>query len=82
MLVRVEIFVMLELKKENKMISKKKNRNKCGSKIKYNSLEDAKKAAAIFAKKKGIITIMRAYGCHCGKFHIGRTKEIDWSKVK
>ena len=63
------------------MLTKKQKRKRCGKKIGYNSLEDARKAAAIFTKKKKIITFMRAYPCNCGKFHIVSTKNIDWSKV-
>lgn len=62
-------------------ISKRHNSKKCGSKVKYPTLEAAKVGAAIFGKKKKIITVLRAYGCHCGSFHFGRTKEIDWSKL-
>lgn len=62
-------------------ISKRVDRKKCGNKRKYNTIEEAQKAAAIFAKKKKIITMMRAYGCHCGKFHFGKTKQIDWRRV-
>lgn len=64
------------------MISKKASSRKCGRKIKYETLDDAKRAAAIFAKKKGVVTILQAYGCHCGKFHFGRTRQIDWDRVK
>lgn len=63
-------------------LTKRQKRKKCGRKICYNSLAEAKKAAAIFATKKKIVTFMQAYKCHCGSFHIGGTKKIDWSKVK
>lgn len=64
------------------MISKRTHKNKCGKKIKYKTLDDAKRAAAIFAKKRHIVTILQAYGCHCGGFHFGRTRQIDWDRVK
>lgn len=62
-------------------VSKNKALRKCGSKVSYATIEAAKKGAAMFAEKKKIITILRAYGCSCGKFHFGRTKDIDWSKL-
>ena len=55
---------------------------KCGSKVKYKTLEDAKQGAVMFANKRKIITILRPYDCSiCGGFHFGRTKSIDWSKL-
>lgn len=29
-----------------------------------------------------IVSFMRAYGCACGKFHVGKTRDIDWSRIK
>ncbi len=52
----------------------------------FPTLEAAQAAAKALARlldKKGIpiVTFLRAYGCQCGNFHFGKTKEIDWSKV-
>jgi len=60
---------------------------KCAGKVAYPTLKAAQAAAAGMCRRKGkqgnvVATFLRAYGCHCGKFHYGNTKEIDWSKVK
>lgn len=53
----------------------------------FPTLEAAKYAAAMMAKREDkqgntVVTFLRAYGCPCGKYHFGKTKDIDWSKVK
>ena len=53
----------------------------------FPTLEAAKAAAAEMARRKDrqgstIVTFLRAYGCACGQFHFGKTRDIDWSKVK
>lgn len=53
----------------------------------YPTLQAAQAAAAGMARRKDkqgntIVTFLRAYGCPCGKFHFGKTREIDWSQVK
>jgi hypothetical protein len=53
----------------------------------FPTLQAAQAAAAGMAKRKekqghAIVTFLRAYACHCGKFHYGKTREIDWSRVK
>lgn len=67
-------------------MSKAKPSKKCAGKVAYPTLQAAQIAAAKMCKdkaKKGnaVVTFMRAYGCHCGKFHYGRTRQIDWSQV-
>ena len=52
----------------------------------FPTLQAAQAAAAMLAKRKDrqgntIVTFLRAYQCHCGKYHFGRTRDIDWSKV-
>lgn len=52
----------------------------------FDTIEQAKAAAAALARnmeRKGqpIVTHLRAYGCACGKFHFGRTRDIDWQRV-
>lgn len=66
--------------------SKRRMRSQHGKKISYPTLAAAQVAAAKMAKRKEqqgnpIVTFLRAYGCPCGKFHIGKTRDIDWSKV-
>lgn len=56
-------------------------------KVGYDTLEQAQRAAWLLADRKArqgnpVVTFLRAYGCPCGKFHFGKTKQIDWSKVK
>jgi len=48
----------------------------------YPTLQAAQAAAAGFARRASIVTFLRAYRCSCGQHHVGRTKTIDWSKVK
>lgn len=53
----------------------------------FPTLQAAQAAAAMLAKRKDrqgntIVTFLRAYGCPCGKYHFGKTRDIDWSKVK
>lgn len=53
----------------------------------FPTLEAAQAAAAALAHNKAkqsntIVTFLRAYGCACGKFHFGKTRNIDWSQVK
>lgn len=53
----------------------------------FPTLEAAQRAAAALAanrarKGQTIVSFLRAYGCHCGQFHFGRTKAIDWSRVR
>lgn len=53
----------------------------------FPTLEAAKTAAAALAHRRReqgnvIAAFLRAYGCSCGGFHFGSTKDIDWSKVK
>lgn len=64
----------------------KRLRRRCANKRSYDTLDQAKSAAAglvALRKKQGnpVVTFLRAYGCHCGKFHFGNTKNIDWAKV-
>lgn len=58
----------------------------CKGKVGYPTLQAAQAAAAAMAAKKAkkgatIVSFLRAYGCGCGKFHFGKTKQIDWSKI-
>lgn len=53
----------------------------------FSTLQAAQAAAAAMARRKDkqgktIVTFLRAYGCPCGKYHFGKTGDIDWSKVK
>lgn len=63
-------------------LTKKQKRKICGKKIGYNTIKEARRAAAMFTMTKNIVTYMKAYQCHCGMFHIGSTKKINWDKVK
>lgn len=66
----------------------RKRMSKChDGKQAYPTLEAAQAAAAIMAHRKArhgnpIVTFLRAYECACGKFHFGKTKDIDWSQIK
>lgn len=56
-------------------------------KVAFPTLQAAQSAAAAMAARKDrqgnpIVTFLRAYGCACGAFHFGRTRNIDWSRVK
>lgn len=56
-------------------------------KVSFPTLQAAQAAAAAMAQRKdrqgnAIVTFLRAYGCPCGRFHFGKTRDIDWSKVK
>jgi len=70
------------------MLSKKnRKRHAHENKRAYDTIEEAKRALGSWLAKrrkegKPIVTMMRAYGCHCGKFHIGSTREINWDLVK
>ena len=65
-----------------------KRRQRChDGKRAYDTLAQAQAAAAHMAHRKDrqgntIVTFLRAYACHCGRFHFGRTRDIDWSRVK
>jgi hypothetical protein len=53
----------------------------------FPTLDAARAAAADMARRKEkqgspIVTYLRAYGCACGQFHFGKTRDIDWSRVK
>ena len=69
------------------MGNKTKKRNKgCDGKIKYDSIDEARKAIIHMTKRKKrsgnkIVSYMNVYGCSCGKFHIGKTKEIRWRDI-
>lgn len=56
-------------------------------KASFPSLKAAQIAAASMAARKDrdgnpIVTFLRAYGCPCGRFHFGKTRDIDWSRVR
>lgn len=56
-------------------------------KRRFSTLREAQAAAAGMAKRKDkqgntIVTFLRAYGCACGGYHFGKTKEINWALVK
>lgn len=56
-------------------------------KASFPTLQAAQAAAAAMAARKDrqgntIVTFLRAYGCPCGRFHFGKTRDIDWSKVR
>ena len=65
-----------------------KRRNRCHEgKQRFLTLEAAQAAAAGLARRKDkqgntIVTFLRAYACACGGFHLGKTREINWSLVK
>lgn len=67
--------------------AKKRMRRCHDGKHSFPTLQAAQAAAAAMAQRKDrqgntIVTFLRAYGCPCGRFHFGKTRDIDWSKVK
>ena len=67
-------------------MNKKRMRRCHDGKRTYPTLKDAQRAAAEMAKRKAkqgnpIVTFLRAYGCPCGKFHVGSSRDIDWALV-
>lgn len=66
---------------------KQRRMRKChAGKVAFDTLDQAKAAASGMARRKGkqgnpVVTMLRAYGCACGKFHFGRTREINWDLV-
>lgn len=70
------------------MKKSKKRMKKCHEgKQSFETLKEAQIAAAAMAKRKNkqgntIVSFLQAYRCPCGKFHFGKTKNIDWSKVR
>ena len=53
----------------------------------YKTISEARRAAARMASQRQrngnvIVQYLKAYGCWCGKFHVGSTGNIDWSKVR
>jgi hypothetical protein len=69
-------------KRRNK--KKKKNRKgKCKSKVAHNTEQDAKYAIMRTLKNNFIFHKLNAYECkHCGKWHIGRTKHISYTRFE
>lgn len=66
---------------------KKARIRKChDGKKRFESLIEAKAAITQMCKRKmkqgnPIVSHMRAYGCACGGFHIGSTRDINWDLV-
>lgn len=59
----------------------------CEKKIKYKTLEEAKKQAWWTIERNRMkgdpqVTFVRAYGCSCGSYHVGRSKEINWEALE
>lgn len=62
-------------------------RRACAGKRQYKTFDEARTAAAGMANRKAkqgntIVTFLKAYGCACGGYHVGRTRDIDWSRVR
>lgn len=56
-------------------------------KVKHPTLQAAQETIRRMCERKAkqgnpVVSFMRAYGCACGSFHIGKTRDIDWSRVK
>ena len=67
-------------------MNKKRMRRRHDGKRTYPTLRAAQRAAAEMAQRKArqgnpIVTFLRAYGCHCGRFHVGNSRDIDWALV-
>lgn len=53
----------------------------------YPTLQAAKRAAVQLADKRArqgnpVVSFLRAYGCSCGQFHFGSSRQIDWDRVR
>lgn len=67
-------------------MTRNRTSNKCARKVRYESLELARMAAAALAKRRQnqgipIVSYLKAYACRCGGFHFGSTRRIDWSRI-
>ncbi len=61
-------------------------RKSCARKQRFATLKEAQAAASNMARNKAakgnpVVSFLRAYGCECGGFHYGNTKQIDWDLV-
>lgn len=59
---------------------------RCGTKRGYTTLDQARAAAARLAAARArqgnpVVSFLQAYGCSCGKYHFGSTRQIDWGRV-
>jgi hypothetical protein len=66
--------------------SKARMRSCHEGKRRYETLEQAQAAAGMMRKRKAkqgvpIVSFVRAYGCACGGFHVGKSRDIDWNLV-
>lgn len=64
-----------------------KQRRACDGKRRFGTLGEAQRAAAEMVARKDrqgltIVTWLRAYGCRCGGFHFGRTRQINWDVIR
>lgn len=71
--------------KTQKTLQRKFDR-RCGKKKAYDTLAQAKEAAYHVTRRREklgepIVTYLQAYGCQCGKFHIGSSRQINWEAV-
>lgn len=68
--------------------STKRRMRKChDGKRAYATMKEAQAAAhgmlhRLAKRGDPMVTFMRAYGCACGKWHIGKTRDINWQLVK
>lgn len=68
--------------------SKKSRMRRChDGKKRYETHAEATTARVGMINRKrttgnAVATFLRVYGCACGGFHFGRTKEINWAAVK
>lgn len=67
--------------------SKRRARERsCRGKRRFATMKEARAAAASLARRRAqqgntIVAYLRAYGCACGGFHFGSTRDLDWSLV-
>ena len=59
---------------------------RCGNKRGYTTLDQARAAAARLAARRAsqgnpVVSFLRAYGCSCGKYHFGSSRQIDWDRL-
>jgi hypothetical protein len=63
------------------MTVKKYKRKQCGKKVGHKTMEGAFVQIKKMSKKNFTFHKLKPYKCkHCGLWHIGRTKQIDYNK--
>jgi hypothetical protein len=71
------------MKKRRKKKQRPFKKNRCQTKVGHKSEADAKYAIMKTLEKNFIFHKLKAYQCkHCGRWHIGRTKQISYTRFE